>query len=126
MCESIIHFRRTLMGSQFVVYTDHKALEQWLRKEPVNDKHAKMLVRLQDFEFSIRYIEGKDNVLADFASRPPGCEKATFDQVRKELDEKIVHAILRVDLRRLIRAHGDVDFVEEDPRLRRLEVTLED
>ena len=34
------------MGSDFVVYTDHKALEHWLRKEPVKDKHAKMLVKL--------------------------------------------------------------------------------
>ena len=68
VCESILHFKRILLGHEFVVYTDHKALEHWLRKDPVNDAHGRMLVKLQDFKFVINYIRGEDNVLADFAS----------------------------------------------------------
>ena len=101
-----------------MVFTDHKTLEHWLRKEPVTDAHARMIVKLQDFEFVIRYIKDEDNVLTDFASRPTSAERATFDELRKELDDNGVHGIMRMDLKRVVIMHEDLTFAREDPRLK--------
>ena len=38
--ESILHFRRVLIGVDFTVYTDHSALERWFLKDPLTEKHA--------------------------------------------------------------------------------------
>ena len=63
-----------------------------------------MITKLQDYQFKICYIKGKDNVMADFASRPPNDGLSTFDELRKELDENAqVNAVMRVDLREIIR-----------------------
>ena len=85
--ESILHFRRVLLGAPFTVYTDHSSLERWFLKDPIYEKHVQMITKLQDYQFKICYIKGKDNVMADFASRPPNEGLSTFDELRKELDE---------------------------------------
>jgi len=65
-----------------------------------------MITKLQDYQFKICYIKGKDNVMADFASRPPNDGLSTFDELRKELDENAqtndVNAVMRVDLREIV------------------------
>ena len=93
-----------------MVYTDHSALERWFLKNPITEKHAQLITKLQDFQFVIKYIKGKDNVLADFASRPPSKGLATFDELRKELDDKamnVINAIVRMDLATLICLSGN-------------------
>ena len=46
---------------------------------PVNDRHARWLVTLQDMTFTIHYVKGEDNVLADLMSKPDGIEKSSFN-----------------------------------------------
>ena len=115
--EAILHFRRILLGAKFVVYTDHSALERLFLKNPITEKHAQLITKLQYFQFVIKYIKGKDNGLTDFASRPPSNDLATFDELRKELDENAINAIVRMDLETLIREHGDEAFIEADSRI---------
>ena len=79
------HFRVILTGAVFRLFTDHKPLVQWLNRPPVNDRHARWLVTLQDMNFDIHYVEGKNNVLADLLSRPPGVEKSSFEALHKEV-----------------------------------------
>jgi Integrase zinc binding domain len=124
--ESILHFRRVLLGKPFIVFTDHSALERWFLKDPLTEKHAQLMTKLQDFQFTIKFIAGKENVLADFASRPPNNGLSTFDELRRELDEKAVHAVIRVDLKTIIKNHADKDFVERDIRIKKKRVTLKD
>ena len=126
VCLSILHFKRILLGQEFTVYTDHKSLEHWLLGRPLTERHAKMLVKLEDFSFKIVYVKGEDNVLPDFASRPPNNGKSGFDEVRKELDAAAVTAGIRMDLKFLVREHNDQGFVLEDPRIKEDRLKLKD
>ena len=57
--------------SRFIVYTDHKNLQQLLNKSRdfKSGKLFRWAVRLQDHQFKCTYIRGKDNVVADYLSR---------------------------------------------------------
>ena len=122
--KAIIHFRRLLLGSEFIVYTDHSALESWFTKDILSERQARMLVQLQDFTFKIVYIKGEQNVMADFASRPPYLGKSTFEELRKELDEGCINQI-RDDFLELIRNFSDNDFACNDERLQQNRITLD-
>ena len=65
------HFRQYLIGTNFVVRTDHGALT-WLQnfKSP-EGQLARWLEKLQDFEFSIVHRPGKRHCNADALSRLP-------------------------------------------------------
>lgn len=61
--------RYYLLGKQFVLETDHRAL-QWLnRMRDSNARVTRWYLSLQPYSFTIRYKAGKDNITADFLSR---------------------------------------------------------
>ena len=64
---AIDNFAVYLRGRRFTLYTDHKPLET------LSTVHTKTLNRLQqqllEFDFDIRYKEGKENTAADALSR---------------------------------------------------------
>ena len=68
---AIKYFRSQLEGRTFSVYTDHKSLIHAFKK--VSDTNCSPQLRQLDFisQFTvdIRYIEGPENVVADFMSR---------------------------------------------------------
>jgi transposase InsO family protein len=47
----------------------------WLERPPKTERHARWLIKLQDYNFTIKHIAGDNNVLADLMSRPPGLSK---------------------------------------------------
>ena len=63
----IEHFAHHLLGRHFVLYTDHKPLES------LTVRQKKTFHRLEElmgrFSFDLKYLHGKQNVLADYASR---------------------------------------------------------
>lgn len=63
------YFRPYLYGTKFTIKTDHRPLV-WLSslKEP-NAKLQRWRIRLNEYDFSIEYVKGKENVVADFLSR---------------------------------------------------------
>ena len=68
-CFGIQHFDVYLRGRRFFLHTDHKPLEK------LSTVHTRTLNRLQqlmlDYNFTICYKPGKDNVVSDFLSRNP-------------------------------------------------------
>lgn len=62
-------FRPYIYGRKFILRTDHKALI-WLSKlkEP-NAKLYRWKLKLQDYDYSIEHVKGKDNLVADALSR---------------------------------------------------------
>ena len=122
--KAIMHFRRLLLGAEFVVYTDHSALCSWFTKDILSERQARMLVQLQDFEFKIVYIKGEENVMADFASRPPYLGKSTFEELRKELDEGCIN-LVRNDFLEQIKEHTRDDFSKDDVRIQQSRVSFE-
>lgn len=66
---SVEHFRPYLFGRKFIIYTDHRPL-QWLFncKNPTS-KLVRWRLRLNEFEYEIRYKPGRINSNADGLSR---------------------------------------------------------
>ena len=64
-------FRTYVFGRHFTIESDHKSLEQILMKNladaPVHLQ--RMLLRLQDYDFTIKYHPGEEMVIADTLSR---------------------------------------------------------
>jgi len=63
-----------LLGRNFVLKTDHRALTFIDAKIPKNDKLIRWWNLLSEYNFSCVYIEGASNTVADYFSRPPGVE----------------------------------------------------
>ena len=65
------HFRSFLLGTKFIVRTDHGSLT-WLKnfKDP-EGQMARWLERLQEFDFSIVHRQGRNHNNADALSRLP-------------------------------------------------------
>ncbi|XP_055378909.1 putative actin-fragmin kinase DDB_G0287957 [Condylostylus longicornis] len=63
------YFRPYLYGTKFLIRTDHQPLK-WLHslKEP-NAKLQRWRIRLNEYDFEIDYVKGKENRVADFLSR---------------------------------------------------------
>lgn len=68
---AVFYFRPYLFGRKFVLVTDHRPLT-WLHKlkDPVS-RLARWKIRLSEFDFTIVYKPGKNNVNADALSRNP-------------------------------------------------------
>lgn len=62
-------FRHYLYGRKFVIKTDHRPLV-WLQnlREP-NSKLQRWKIKLEEYNFNIEYIQGKENKVADALSR---------------------------------------------------------
>ena len=94
LVSSILHFKYLLMGHKFTAYTDHIALTRWLQKEPVSERHACCLTKVQGMVFDIQYAPGEKNVFADLMSRPEGVAKSTRKELLQTLQsEAIVHMV---------------------------------
>lgn len=64
---SIISWRHFLHGERFEVHIDHRILV-YIHKSD-NPKIVRWKLALQEFDFTIVHIQGKDNVVADYLSR---------------------------------------------------------
>jgi len=64
-------FSQFLRGRRFVVITDHMNLEWLMSGVHLKDRLLDWAIKLREFEFEVRYREGKLNALADMLSRLP-------------------------------------------------------
>ncbi|CAF4592207.1 unnamed protein product, partial [Rotaria sp. Silwood2] len=74
-CYAIIYaiekWHKYLDGRSFTIETDHKPLLPFNLKQQLNAKCERWRLKLQQYQFSIRYIKGKHNTVADYLSRSP-------------------------------------------------------
>jgi hypothetical protein len=73
---AIRHFRYSLEGRRFVLYTDHKPLTFALRKaaDPWTARQQRQLAFVAEYTSDIQHIAGGDNVVADMLSRPAAAD----------------------------------------------------
>jgi hypothetical protein len=72
---SIMHaltkFRQYLVGSKFVVKTNHNSLKYFLEQKDLSEHNQKWVTKVQAFKFDIDYVKGKKNIVVDALSRRP-------------------------------------------------------
>jgi hypothetical protein len=64
-------WRSDLLGSEFIVYTDHRTLENFESQKDLSRRQARWMEHLSQFDMSIHYICGEDNTVADALSWLP-------------------------------------------------------
>ena len=78
-------YRPYLVGRNFTVYTDHRALV-WLKSAKHTGRLERWALKLQEYDFDIIHRPGKNNFVADALSRIPypdddGTEKADSQSI---------------------------------------------
>ncbi|PIL23014.1 hypothetical protein GSI_14321 [Ganoderma sinense ZZ0214-1] len=84
--ESMKRFRPLLYGAKFRICTDHQALEHLMRQRNLSPRQHRWMDILNEFNFTVYYIPGETNTLADALSRiysdePLGIVRASSEYV---------------------------------------------
>ncbi|XP_061342052.1 uncharacterized protein LOC133288340 [Gastrolobium bilobum] len=66
---AVKRWRQYLLGSSFVIRTDHKSIKELLTQTIQTNEQQKYLCKLLGYTFKIEYKAGKANVVADALSR---------------------------------------------------------
>ena len=66
---SVKYFRPYLFGKHFIIETDHKPLIYLFGMKDPSSRLMKFRLTLEEYDFEIVYVKGKDNVAADALSR---------------------------------------------------------
>lgn len=87
--ESLKRFKPQLLGTRFRICTDHKGLEYIMTQKHLSPRQHRWIDTLNQFDFTIHYIPGETNVLADALSRiysdePLGTVRAASEYVEDD------------------------------------------
>ena len=66
--ETLKEFRTILLGQRLIIYTDHKNLEY---NNLTSDRVLCWRLLIEEFGATLKYIKGKDNIVADILSHYP-------------------------------------------------------
>ena len=58
-----------LGGPKFEIWTDHKNLLAFQKPQHINRRQARWIQILQEYNFTLHYLEGKKNIRANALSR---------------------------------------------------------
>jgi hypothetical protein len=68
---ALAKFRQYLVGARFVVKSDHNSLKYLLEQKDLNERHQKLVSKIQAYDFDIEFVKGKNNVVANALSKRP-------------------------------------------------------
>src|SRR6266576_2771270 len=113
LVKTLNHFREYLYGGpKFDVFTDHLSLTHIAKsKQQPSRRLARMVSKLADYDFNIRYKKGRLNIVPDCLSRVEIEEKS-------EENEKIESKINKIKNKKLLKDKSDsessTDYSEQD------------
>lgn len=87
---SIKYFRPYLFGKTFKIFTDHRPLVYLFNMNNPSSRLTKFRLILEEYDFVIEYIKGKDNVTADALSRV-----IVSSTELKEMSERVINVMTR-------------------------------
>ena len=97
----MIKWRPYLEGTHFLAYTDHAALVPVLSKRYFDTPwQARWALKLQDFSFTLRHVQGLANAVADAASRrrdAPILKILKIEELRKDREQTLAEAEREMD-----------------------------
>jgi len=67
--ETMLRHRVILQGTHFTWVTDHKSLIHILDQKGLSGRQARWLEKLSEFNFTVKYVAGEENILPDALSR---------------------------------------------------------
>jgi hypothetical protein len=65
---ALTKFRQYLVGSKFVVKTDHNSLKYFLEQKDLGERQQKWVTKVHAFDFNIEYVKGKKNSVACYCT----------------------------------------------------------
>src|ERR1700691_1495645 len=79
--KSLTHWRQYLgwTREQFIILSDHDNLRYWKSPRNLNRRTARWHADLQEYDYLIQHIPGKENIPADALSRPPNADRGKDD-----------------------------------------------
>jgi hypothetical protein len=83
---AVKHFHTYLYGRHFMVECDHKPLVWLTNLKTPSILVQRWIITLIGYTFTISYIKGKNNVVADGLSRLPCCSKDLAIKIQKQVD----------------------------------------
>jgi hypothetical protein len=87
--ESLKKFKYQLHGTKFRIYTDDKSLEHLMKQKDLSRRQSRWLEEINEFDFSIIHVPGKENVLADvlscmYSDEPRGMVRSKTQYLSKD------------------------------------------
>jgi RNase H-like domain found in reverse transcriptase len=95
--DALREWRCYIMGSRFLVKTDHRPLQYLHTQQILPRRQARWVLFLQNYDFDWEYVTGKSNGATDALSRQEGlCLPATWDRLQ-QLKPKALYNLSLVD-----------------------------
>lgn len=84
-------FKYFLTGKHTTIYTDHRALQFLMSSKLVHNRLKRWALFLQEFRFTIVYVPGAENIIADTLSRAPVGRDTQTDIINDENNFSIAY-----------------------------------
>ncbi|CAF4021322.1 unnamed protein product [Rotaria sp. Silwood2] len=81
--EAVEKWDKYLRGHEFILETDHEPLINFANKEQLNKRCERWRLKLAEYRFKVKHIQGKKNNMADYLSRSP------VEAAQEDIEERI-------------------------------------